>query len=200
MLSWRDSHGGRRVADEAAVDFDIRAVGRRGHLQLGLGGGRQGGAGRGSCWRCRRRLELREIQLHVSIHVGGHLGALGNTDVFAMHEQEEWRGWKKHEAGRDDASGHGTRVASALDLTDGAKGGLLVVDEADVVDIDVEFAAARHSSFGLGLGNGGVGESALGDDEDVADEHFLQHFKVDSVSDVRVSRRDRAINPEFHRR
>jgi len=37
-------------------------------------------------------------------------------------------------------------------------------------------------------------------DEDIVDQYFFQDFEVDGVSDMRVSRRNRAIDSEFQRR
>jgi len=147
-----------------------------------------------------RGLESGEVEFHVSADVGGDFGAFGDGDVLAVHEEEERGGGEKYQAGGDDASGHGSGVASALGLFYGAESGFLSVGEADVVDVDVEFAAASHAALGLGLGDGGGGHPTFGDDEDVVDHDIFKDFEINGLSDGGVGGRDRAIGSDLDRR
>jgi hypothetical protein len=105
---------------------------------------------------------------------------------------------KKYQAGGNDASGHGSGVTSALDLFYGAESGFLSVGETDVVDVDVEFAAAGHAALGLGLGHRSEGHPSLRNDEDVVYEDIFEDFEVDGFSDGGVGRGDGAIGSDFY--
>src|SRR5882724_965453 len=89
-------------------------------------------------------------------------------------------------AGRHDASHHGSRVTSALEVLDRAQRRFLATHQLDIVDVDSQFPAARHSSLGLSLCNRRVSKPSFWNDQSSVDADILQDFEVDGISDMAI--------------
>src|SRR5581483_10111888 len=105
---------GGAVAVEEIIDVDFSAIGSSGDINCasylsGCSGGRRG--------RCAvSLLEFRDVQLHFSVDVCCNFRTLGDSYIFAVHEEEERCCGEKYQACCDNSSGHCSGVPSTLDF------------------------------------------------------------------------------------
>src|ERR1700682_3227202 len=96
-------------------------------------------------------MEVLGFQPDIAIDVCGDFRAFWNSDVFAMHEQEEWSGRKEQQASGNYPHCHPDSVTAALCVFNSANCGFLSVCQTDVVENYFEFARTTHPPFRLRL-------------------------------------------------
>src|ERR1019366_4618288 len=148
--------------------------------------------------RGRCRLKSRNVELHVSVDIGRELRSLGQCDVFAVHEQEEWCSGEKHNASRHDSRRHPADVSPATASLHRTQGCLVAAQQFHIVDVDLKFASPRHSSLRLSFRNCAECKTAFGNHERPVYADVLQHFEIHSISHVRVGGRNGPIESELH--
>ena len=118
----------------------------------------------------------------VTLHEGRQGRALGDGDVFAVHEKKERGGRPEDQARGDDGASHCSGVTSTFGVLDGAEKGFATVSKADFVDVQIQLAAAAHTLLVLGGCYGGPGGAALGDDHDAIHDNVFDDLEADQLA------------------
>src|ERR1035441_6145817 len=90
-------------------------------------------------------------------------------------------------------------MTAAFSFFHGSDGRFFAVGKFDIVDLDIELPAPCHAFFVLSFSYCSDGSAALRYDNHIADLHFFQHFEVDIVARLRVSRTKRSVQPKLDR-
>src|SRR5258708_5024055 len=90
-------------------------------------------------------------------------------------------------------------MATALYFLDSSQRCLLPVYKTYIIDVDIQFAAASHSTLVLGFGNSCKGKTAARDDNYVLHFNVLKNLEIDAVASSGVSGRKITSEAKFDR-